>query len=244
MATVLIVAGSDSSGGAGIARDVATVAKAGGEAALALTAVTVQTHRAVEAIEAMPPALVAAQMRAAFDSGPVGAVKIGMLANGPILVAVADVLAAHAEVPVVLDPVLAASAGGALLSEEAMMLLRQVLLPRVTLVTPNLPELARLTGTAEIADVETGRAAAMMLNPAGAVLVKGGHAAGDTADDLLLRPGLPDIVFRAARSGARLRGTGCMLSSGIAARLALGDALETAIRGAKAQVTARFADAA
>lgn len=236
---VLIVAGSDSSGGAGIARDVETASAIGPKTCLAITAVTAQTHAAVERVELMPAALVAAQMEAALAANPVRAVKIGMLGSAEIVEAVAEVLAEHRGIPVVLDPVLAASSGRPLLEADAMALLKALLMPLCAVVTPNLPELGLLAGEAPAADeaaIEL-QAQALLATGCAAALVKGGHDTGEQAVDLLVRSGAATIRFEHPRIGASMRGTGCMLSSAIAAHLALGARLETALAEAKALVT-------
>jgi hydroxymethylpyrimidine/phosphomethylpyrimidine kinase len=169
---VLTVAGSDSSGGAGIARDVETIAAFGLKTAIAVTAVTAQSDRHVAAIQPVDPALVTAQMEAALEGGAIRAIKIGMLANAGIVAAVADVLARHPHLPVVLDPVLASTSGRTLLDAEGVRLMIERLLPRVTLVTPNLPELVLMTGLREM-DRATEKLLTLGVR---AALIKGGHA--------------------------------------------------------------------
>ncbi|CAM5526216.1 bifunctional hydroxymethylpyrimidine kinase/phosphomethylpyrimidine kinase [Mycolicibacterium aubagnense] len=240
---VLVVAGSDSSGGAGIARDVETVATFGLRACLAVTAVTVQTHGAVDRVEQMPPDLIATQMRAAFASNAVVAVKIGMLGSVDAVTAVASVLASRLPLPVVLDPVLASTSGRALLPMDAVEVLKRRLMPLCALATPNLPELALLSGKPAAAD-EVGiidQAGPLLESGMAAVLVKGGHAEGDLSVDLLLRAGQKPSRFEAPRLDVRMRGTGCMLASAIAAGLGSGDDLETAIGKAKDHVFGRLA---
>lgn len=242
---VLIVAGSDSSGGAGIVRDVETVSAFGLRSSLAVTAVTVQTHARVERIEQMPPDLVAEQMRAAFAANPITAVKIGMLGTAATIDAVASVLASSLPVPVVLDPVLASTSGRALLDDDAIDVLKHKLLPLCHLVTPNLPELALLTGRpVASSEQEIVRQARLLLETGvQAVLVKGGHAEGAQSIDLLVEPG-NCVRFEALRLNATLRGTGCMLASAVAAHLALGEALDMSIDKAKRHVFTRLAAAA
>ncbi|RWJ05746.1 hydroxymethylpyrimidine/phosphomethylpyrimidine kinase [Mesorhizobium sp.] len=234
---VLVVAGSDSSGGAGIVRDIETLAAFGLRACVAVTAVTVQTHDEMRAIQPMPADLVAAQMRAAFEN-LVAAAKIGMLGTTEAVEAVASVLRERASVPVVLDPVLAASSGRALADGEALAALKHTLLPLCSVVTPNLPELAMLTGTQEAVDEQDIVEQAGVLLDAGApaVLAKGGHATGDQSVDLLLRPGFPPLRFTARRLNAKLRGSGCMLASALAAGLAVGAPLEEAAHDARRHV--------
>lgn len=235
---VLIVAGSDSSGGAGIARDIETVSAFGLRGCLAVTAVTVQTHAAVERIDQMPPELIAAQMRAAFAANPIAAVKIGMLGTASAIEAVGSVLAANRQVPVVLDPVLVATSGRVLLEDDALDALRRNLMPVCRLVTPNLLELATLTGSDPAADEENAwlQGEELSSTTGTGVLVKGGHAQGAYAVDVLLQPNRPAIRFEAPRLDRRMRGTGCMLSSAIAAFLALGASPEDSVRNAKQYV--------
>ncbi|WP_353811763.1 hydroxymethylpyrimidine/phosphomethylpyrimidine kinase [Mesorhizobium sp.] len=235
---VLVVAGSDSSGGAGMTRDVATIAALGLKSCVALTAVTAQTHRSVEWIEHLPPALVAAQMRAALAANSVKAIKTGMLGTNGAIAEAAAVLRNHPEIPVVLDPVLAASSGGALIMEDAISALRSRLMPLCRLVTPNLPELAVLTGSDIAVDEASacGQGEELSRSVSTAVLVKGGHARGNEAADLLLQPNRPPLRFAAARLPREMRGTGCVLSSAIAVSIALGMSLEESVCAAKQHV--------
>lgn len=235
---VLIVAGSDSSGGAGIARDIETVSAFGLRSCLAVTAVTVQTHAVVEHVILVPPELVAAQMRAAFAANAVAAVKIGMLGTAAAIEAVGAVLADNRQVPVVLDPVLASTSGRVLLADDAIDVLRRDLMPICRLVTPNLVELAGLTGSAP-ASHEKGaclQAEELSRTVRTAVLVKGGHAQGSRCVDVLLQPNHPAVRFEAPRLPRGMRGTGCMLSSAVAASLALGGSLEASVSRAKQHV--------
>lgn len=235
---VLIVAGSDSSGGAGVTRDVETIAALGLRSCVAVTAVTAQTHQSVEWIEHMPPGFVAAQMRAAIAANCVKAIKIGMLGTTGAVAEAATVLRDHSDIPGVLDPVLASSSGGALIVEGAVAALRRDLLPLCRVVTPNLPELALLTGSAAAPDEASAFRQAEELSRTvwTAVLVKGGHAHGSEAVDLLVQPNRPPLRFMAPRLAREMRGTGCMLSSAIAASLALGASLEESVRSAKQHV--------
>ena len=233
---VLIVAGSDSSGGVGIARDVATVSHFGVRASLAITAVTAQMHDAVIAVEVMPASVVAAQIRAALAANPIAAIKIGMLSTAEVVQAVADVLAGHKAIPVILDPVLASSSGARLLSDVGVECLRRTLLSRATLLTPNLPELGVLAGGATARSVADIGAQAIRLLDHGSskVLVKGGHARSPQSIDTLYSKGASPRQFASTRHGVALRGTGCMLSSAVAAHLALGHGMVAAISHAKA----------
>jgi hydroxymethylpyrimidine/phosphomethylpyrimidine kinase len=239
---VLIVAGSDSSGGAGIARDVATVARFGVEASVAITAITAQTHAAVIAVELVPGHLVAAQMRAALAADRVAAIKIGMVATAETVAAISEVLADNAGIAVILDPVLASSSGTRLLSDPGLLGLRRRLLPASSLVTPNLPELGILTSreTARSGAEIACQAAQLLDMGCPAVLVKGGHMDGAQSVDTLYAAEEPPRHFASPRRQVALRGTGCMLSSAIAAHLALGDDMYAALTAAKAFIDGRF----
>ncbi|WP_082478500.1 MULTISPECIES: hydroxymethylpyrimidine/phosphomethylpyrimidine kinase [unclassified Rhizobium] len=236
---VLVVAGSDSSGGAGIVRDIETLAAFGVKASVAITAVTVQTHGSVQHVEVVSPDIVAAQMRASLAANTVAAVKIGMLGTADTVAAVAGVLADYPEIPVVLDPVLVSTSGTALLPAEAKPRLLD-LFRRCTLATPNLPELSWLASRPS--DEVTVQAGILIKSGAQAVLVKGGHGAGEQSIDLLARPDLPDHPFASPRLAATMRGTGCMLASAIAARLAYGDELSIAVLAAKSHVHGKLSE--
>ncbi len=237
MPHVLVVAGSDSSGGAGIVRDIETLAAFGVKASVAITAVTVQTHHGVEHADPVAPDRVAQQMRAALSANTIAAIKIGMLATAETITAVGQVLADRPGIPVVLDPVLVSTSGRALLSPDATDILRD-LFRMCTLVTPNLPELSALAASPVATSPDSVADQAQSLLRAGtrAVLVKGGHADGVDAIDLLFRQGQADQSFASPRLAVTMRGTGCMLASAIAARLAFGDPLPAAIAQAKAFV--------
>jgi hydroxymethylpyrimidine/phosphomethylpyrimidine kinase len=239
VSAVLVIGGTDSSGGAGLVRDLSTLAELNTQALCAVTAVTAQTDRGLAASQAMAPALVRAQIDAAFATHAIGAVKIGMLANAGIVRAVADALAPHAEVPVVLDPVLISTSGAELLEAGGRRLLMEQLLGSVALLTPNLPEAAALLGRAcaenEAQALEQARE--LLARGARAVLLKGGHAGGTHSVDLLLS-GAAVARLSAPRSTATLRGTGCALASAIAAHLAQHLALPLACARAKTYVTA------
>jgi len=237
--TVLIVAGSDSSGGAGLVRDVETVSAFGMKSAAALTAVTAQTHDRVIAIQPLDPSLVTRQMLAALAAENIRAIKIGMLATAETVAEVARVIADHPEIPVVLDPVIASSSGALLLEKQAIALLLQNLLPHCCLVTPNLQELQLLCGME--GELDTGAMSeTLFARGARAVLAKGGHVDSPDCADILYRPHHLPGVFTSERFSGTLRGTGCMLASGIAANLAFGRTLEDAIHGAKRHVESQF----
>jgi hydroxymethylpyrimidine/phosphomethylpyrimidine kinase len=239
---VLVVAGSDSSGGAGLARDLCTLARLETRALCAVTAVTAQSDTEVRAVHPMPPDLVRAQIAAALATTRIGAIKIGMLATGSIALAVAASLPPREQVPMVLDPVLRSSSGGALLDEAGREALTEELLPRATLLTPNIPEIASLLGTAvagtEAQLIEQGRAL-LALGPR-AVLAKGGHGRGSEAVDLLLVEGQPVRRLSSPRRARTVRGSGCALASAIAAGLAAGLSLEEACARGKEHLVELF----
>jgi hydroxymethylpyrimidine/phosphomethylpyrimidine kinase len=235
---VLIVAGSDSGGGAGIQADIKTVTMLGGYAATAVAALTVQNTLGVSAVHAVPPAFVQAQMRAVLDDIGADAIKTGMLGDAAMVAAVAEVVEALASAPLlVVDPVMVAKGGARLLDADAIGAVRARLLPLAALVTPNTPELEALTGrrvTDEASAVEAGRA--LQAAGASAVLVKGGHLDGDEVADWLLTA---DGERRFASPRLRTRhthGTGCTLASAIACGLAKGMPLADAVETARAYV--------
>lgn len=230
----LTIAGSDSGGGAGIQADLKAFSALGVYGSSAITAITAQNTQAVTAVHEVPAAVVSAQIAAVLDDLDVAAVKIGMLFSPAIIRAVADALEG-VTVPVVLDPVMIAKSGDALLQSAAVEALVEAVLPRATLLTPNLPEAARLLGrepaTTE-ADIEAQGRALLGMGP-DAVLMKGGHGVGKTCVDLLIRKGRPALRLEAARLATKnTHGTGCTLSAAIAAGLAKGLDLAHAVRAA------------
>ena len=239
---VLVIAASDSSGGAGLTRDVATLAELGVETRCAVTAVTVQTDREVRAIHSIDPELVTGQIRAALAAGDIGAIKIGMLGRRETVQAVIEALPARDAIPIVLDPVLAASSGGSLLDSEGQSTLRGELLPRVTLVTPNIPEAAALlqrpmdpSAEVPLKLLEEQARALLQLGPR-AVLLKGGHAHGAQVIDILALGDGRLLHLTAPRIARQRRGTGCSLASAITAHLAAGRPLGQACSDAQAHV--------
>jgi hydroxymethylpyrimidine/phosphomethylpyrimidine kinase len=237
---VLIIAASDSSGGAGLTRDVATLAELGTEARCAVTAVTVQTDSAVRATHALAPDLIGAQISAALEADDIGAIKIGMLARRETVQALIAALPSRERIPIVLDSVLAASSGGALLDAAGQKSLRAELLPRVSLLTPNIPEAAALLDQPLEADIalellEEQARSLLRLGPR-AVLLKGGHARGGEVTDILAIEGEPLRHLSVPRIPRQRRGTGCSLSSAIAAYLAAGCSLVEACREAQTYV--------
>ena len=244
-AIALTIAGSDSSGGAGIQADLKTFSALGVYGASAITALTAQNTQGVEAVLVVPPDFVARQIRVVARDLNIAAVKIGMLATSEIIEAVAGALEALPGVPMVLDPVMVAASGDVLLDDDAIETLRTVLLPRATLITPNLPEAAKLLDSDEAKDERemSAQAAALRSLGAKAVLIKGGHAEGAEAVDLLL-DGDGELRLAAPRvATGNTHGTGCTLSSAIAAELAKGASLRDAVTAAKAYVTAAIAAA-
>jgi hydroxymethylpyrimidine/phosphomethylpyrimidine kinase len=241
----LTIAGSDSSGGAGIQADLKTFAALGVYGASVITALTAQNTRGVSGIHAVPPAFVTAQMDAIFDDLDVKAVKIGMVAQLATIDAIAAALARWKPAPVVLDPVMVATSGDRLLAADAVASLRTRLVPCAALITPNLPEAAALLDEAvasgEAAIASQGKRLLAMGCPA--VLIKGGHEKGaESIDYLFSKNGT--LALPAPRIATEnTHGTGCSLSSAIAALLAKGEALETAVRNAKAWVSAAIAAA-
>lgn len=232
----LTIAGSDSGGGAGIQGDLKTFAALGVYGASVVTAITAQNTRRVSAQERVSPALIAAQIDAVLGDLDVAAIKIGMLGDAEVIATVAGRLRAHLADrprPVVLDPVMVAKSGDALIAPDAVAALVELMLPLATILTPNLPEAARLLGCAPAADAEGMRAqgrALLTLGPAH-VLMKGGHARGAECTDLLIGP--EPLELRAPRRAtANTHGTGCALSSAIAAGLAQGMATGPALRRA------------
>ncbi len=231
----MTIAGSDSGGGAGIQADLKTFAAHGAYGMSVVTAITAQNTREVTAVEEVSPELVAAQIDAVIDDVGVDAVKIGMLSSAAIVRAVAGCLARRRPPHVVLDPVMVAKSGAPLLRDDAVEALKQELLPLATLVTPNLPEAERLTGVAVSGDPtdEGMLEAARSLAEAGpAVLIKGGHGRGAEVLDLLLDAGGVRLFVHPRLVSNSTHGTGCTLSSAIAARLGAGEDLRAAVGGA------------
>ena len=224
MSAVLVIAGTDPGGAAGLARDLRTLARLGAGALCAVTAVTVQSDTEVSALHPLPPELVRAQIGAALATGRVRAIKVGMLGTRDTVLAVAASLPGRATLPLVLDPVLAASSGGALLDGAGRAALLEALLPRATVLTPNVPEAGALLGLpAARSEEELLRQgqALLALGPL-AVLLKGGHGSGAESTDWLLTHAQPPHRLAAPRIAATRRGTGCALASAIAAGLARG----------------------
>ena len=241
----LTIAGSDSSGGAGIQADLKTFAALGVYGASVITALTAQNTAGVSAIHQVPPEFVAAQMDAVFSDLSIGAVKIGMVAQARTIEAIEAGLARWSPKHVILDPVMVATSGDRLLAAEAVAALRSKLIPRASLITPNLPEAAALLDE-PIAEGEAAiesQGKRLLELGCSAVLIKGGHGQGAESVDYLITA-KAIVALAAPRIATRnTHGTGCSLSSAIAAGLAKRDEMEMAVRNAKAWVSAAIAAA-
>jgi hydroxymethylpyrimidine/phosphomethylpyrimidine kinase len=241
----LTIAGSDSSGGAGIQADLKTFAALGVYGASVITALTAQNTAGVNAIHQVPPEFVAAQMDAVFSDLSIGAVKIGMVAQARTIEAIEAGLARWSPKYVILDPVMVASSGDRLLAAEAVAALRSKLIPRASLITPNLPEAAALLDE-PIAEGEAAiesQGKRLLELGCSVVLIKGGHGQGAESIDYLITA-KAIVALAAPRIATRnTHGTGCSLSSAVAAGLAKGEEMETAVRNAKAWVSAAIAAA-
>jgi hydroxymethylpyrimidine/phosphomethylpyrimidine kinase len=237
----LTIAGSDSSGGAGIQADLRTFAAFGVHGLSAITAVTAQNTLGVDAVHRLPASMLGAQLKAVFADFRIGAVKIGMLASANLARETARVLHEHPRVPVVLDPVLVATTGAALAREDLAESMRRHLFARADLLTPNIPEAETLLGRPlRGRDDMHDAAAALLEHGARAVLLKGGHLpGGDIADLLLTRDA--QHWFHQRRIRGESHGTGCSLAAAIAAGLASGLALEAAVEQAIGFVHAALA---
>ena len=241
----LTIAGSDSAGGAGIQADLRTFAALGVHGASAITALTAQNTLGVEAVHTAPPEFVLAEMRAIAVDLEIGAIKTGMLGNLGIVEAVVEGLKLFPGVPVVVDPVMVSQSGHPLLTDEAIEAIRTRLMPLAVLVTPNLLEAARLLEEPVASNEAEMAAQAERLREQGAraALVKGGHASGPLAVDILV-DAKGTIRLEAPRTPTRnTHGTGCTLSAATAAELAKGAPLREALARAKAYVTAAIAAA-
>jgi hydroxymethylpyrimidine/phosphomethylpyrimidine kinase len=236
---VLIIAGSDSGGGAGIQADIKTVTALGGFATTAITALTAQNTRGVFAVHDVPAAFIAQQIEVVLGDIGADCVKIGMLHRPEIVETVCGVLAGSAVgVPIVVDPVMVAKGGQPLLVAEGVDSLRSRLVPMAAVLTPNLPEAYVLAGVSDTSPLPAGELATRLLafGPA-AVLVKGGHAEGSMIRDVLALPGREPEVFESARIEThQTHGTGCTLASAIATGLAQGLGVRDAVARARAYV--------
>ena len=237
-AIALTVAGSDSSGGAGIQADLKTFSAFGVYGASVVTALTAQNTRGVQGIHAVPAGFVAAQLKSVLSDLDVAAIKTGMLADAQIVEAVARALRRVPSMPLIVDPVMVATSGDVLLATEAVAALKRDLIPLATLITPNLEEAAVLLGSAR-AESEAemlDQSRALLALGCRAVLLKGGHTQGEAAVDLLADATGTERLALARLDTPHTHGTGCTLSAAVAALLARGATLAEAVRRAKAYV--------
>ena len=227
---VLIIAGSDSGGGAGVQADIKTVTALGGYAATAITAITVQNTLGVTGVHPIPLDIIAAQARAVLDDIGADAIKTGMLGDVATVELVARLLDSAAGVPAVIDPVMVAKGGASLLEAKAVAAVKTLLVPRAALLTPNAPEAEALTGlTVATPDDQRRAGEALLALGARAVLMKGGHVAGDRVVDILMTAD-GETTFEGERIDTRhTHGTGCTLASACAAGLAQGLPLTAAV---------------
>ena len=241
----LTIAGSDSSGGAGIQADLKTFAALGVYGASVITALTAQNTKGVSGIHPVPADFVTAQLDAVFSDLDIGAVKIGMVADAAIIHAIAAVLKRVRPKAVVLDPVMVATSGDRLLASDAVDALRTKLIPLADIITPNLPEAAALLneGGASNAAAIGGQGRRLLALGSRAVLIKGGHGEGPDSTDYLITADSLETLTAPRIATQSTHGTGCSLSSAITAGLAKGEDLATAVRNAKAFVSAAIAAA-
>jgi hydroxymethylpyrimidine/phosphomethylpyrimidine kinase len=237
------IAGSDSSGGAGIQADLKTFSALGVYGASVIAALTAQNTKGVTAIHDVPPDFVTAQIDAVFSDLAVNAVKIGMLSQAGVIEAVASGLSRYKQSNIVLDPVMIATSGDRLLAPHAVAVLRDVLMKQALIITPNLPEAAALleTTVAESENEMQAQGEKLLALGARAVLIKGGHGSGAESVDILVEPNAMARLAAERVDTNNTHGTGCTLSSAIAAGLAKGLSLAEAVRRAKAYVTAAIA---
>lgn len=236
---VLVVAGSDSGGGAGIQADIKAITALGAYAATAITALTAQDTRGVHAVHSVPAAFIDLQIRLSLEDIGADAIKTGMLGDAGTVTAVCDALARAPGVPLVADPVMVAKGGARLLAGDAVEALKRRLLPLAAILTPNLPEAEVLCGTTINTVDEMEEAARLMLTlGVPAVLLKGGHLEGDTVTDILATEEGVERFTDARIATRHTHGTGCTLASAVAAGLAQGLPLRTAVVRARCYVRA------
>ncbi|MGG0643955.1 bifunctional hydroxymethylpyrimidine kinase/phosphomethylpyrimidine kinase [Sporosarcina gallistercoris] len=232
----LTIAGSDSGGGAGIQADLKTFQELGVFGTSVLTAITAQNTLGVHAVQSVDVKMVTAQLQAVLDDLPVKAIKTGMLFSSEIIEAVANELTAYSAVPLVIDPVMIAKGGAALLQNEAVIALRSHLLPAATLITPNIPEAEVLTGQPILSERDMTHAATVLLSMgASAVLLKGGHRQDvPYAEDLFMTASGEHFLMRSKRIATQhTHGTGCTFAAAVTAELAKGHSLEESVVTAK-----------
>ncbi len=241
MKTALSIAGSDSSGGAGIQADIKTMTMNGVFAMSALTALTAQNTTGVSAISEVTPQFLQQQIDAVFTDIRPDAVKIGMVSSAALITVIAEKLRAYQAENIVVDPVMVATSGARLIDEDAVSTLKAQLLPLATLITPNIPEAEVLSGMSVRSEEDMVSAAEAISNAYGcAVLCKGGHNLND-ANDLLYAHGSAQWFYGKRIENPNTHGTGCTLSSAIAANLAKGFGLAAAVERAKAYISGALA---
>ncbi|MBF0426848.1 MAG: bifunctional hydroxymethylpyrimidine kinase/phosphomethylpyrimidine kinase [Magnetococcales bacterium] len=233
---VLVVAGSDPVAGAGLQADLKSISALGGYALTVITAVTVQDTWRVHEFFPLTPELVTRQMRVVLRDVKVDCIKLGMLGSAAIIAAVTEVLADYPALPVVADPVLVAGGGGSLLGAGGVELVRNCLLPRVTLLTPNVPEAEVLSGLAIDSTAAMESAARRLAAGGTSILLTGGHLPGETIDDLLFDGQACHWFTSPRQAGPGFHGTGCTLASAVAVGLAQGMPLPAAVARALAYV--------
>lgn len=241
---VLIVAGSDSGGGAGIQADIKTVTMFGAYAATAVSAITVQNTQGVSDVLPLEPDIIVRQMQVVLDDIGADVVKTGMLHSTEVIEAVAEELDARSGLKLVVDPVMVATSGDLLLRDDAMIALRNLLVPAATILTPNMPEAARLTGqSVETLDDQKRAADALMGLGPSAVLVKGGHGEGTDVHDVLVTEDSIEVMSSPRIDTLHTHGTGCTLASAIAALLSQGAPMREAVSIARDYVHEAIATA-
>lgn len=236
--SVLTIAGSDSGGGAGIQADLKTFSALGCYGTSAITAITVQNTMGVSGIHSIPEDIVSRQIIAVMDDIKPAAIKIGMVHSAEMAVSISETLAKYKNTPVIFDPVMVATSGDKLIKEDTVSVLKRVLFPLMTLITPNLDEAEILTGQSITSVQEMQQAAkALLQTHCGAVLLKGGHLKGEKLYDVYINSTGDELIFESDYiDSENVHGTGCTLSSAIAAYLALGNDLPLAIEKARIYV--------
>jgi hydroxymethylpyrimidine/phosphomethylpyrimidine kinase len=237
--TALTIAGSDSGGCAGIQADLKTFSSIGVFGATVITAITAQNTQEVRAVDVLSPMIVKQQIEAVFDDIIVDAVKTGMLPSAPIIEIVASAIDKYEIPSVVIDPVMVATSGARLTSASTISAFRELLYPRLSLITPNIPEAETLSGIKIKSDKDIYKAADILLaQGCNAVLIKGGHLKSDTSPDILFCKEKEPVLFSSPYiNSLNLHGTGCTLASAITAYIALGRDLENAVGLAKSYIT-------
>lgn len=242
MNTALTIAGSDSSGGAGIQADIKTMTAHRVYAMSAVTALTAQNTTGVTGIMEVTPEFLAEQLDNIFTDIFPDAVKIGMVSSGPLIQVIADRLTRYGARNIVVDPVMVSTSGSKLISDDAIETLKDCLLPMATVLTPNIPEAEVLSGLSVKTPEDMERAARYIGDAYGcSVLLKGGHQLND-ANDLLYRDGGFKWFYGVRIHNSNTHGTGCTLSSAIASNLAKGRGMDTSVEKAKAYLSAALAD--